>query len=181
MTLTWEEILESYGPAIFHGKSTLTVQSVAPGEQLQRLRVANSTSHDGTYPAQPGETIAEIDGEEWGIALEHGDPGETEEYMPVQIQRTPGVLPGKGLVVTLATNNQVVGAPPSAAPFSDVVVQLVYLNPEVNPSGLETPPYEFTLPNSGFWPKKPPPVCAPCCCCHCGSHRGSAARECGRR
>ena len=32
MTLTWEEIVGSYGPAIFYGKWTLTVQSVAPGE-----------------------------------------------------------------------------------------------------------------------------------------------------
>jgi hypothetical protein len=177
MTLTWQEILESYDPAIFYGKWTLTVLSVAPGEHLQRLRIANSTSHDGTYPGQPGEAIAEIDGEEWGVALEHGDPGEEEDYMPVQIERTPGVRPGKGLVVTLATNNQLVGSPPSAAAFTDLVVQLVYLDPATNPPGVETPPYEFTLPSSGIWPKKPPPDGPPCCCCHCRSHQGSAPAQ----
>ncbi len=50
--------------------------------------------------------------------------------------------------------------------FNDLVVQFVYLNPQVNPPW--SPPYGYTLPPSSFRPPRPclnPPGCnCPCCC-----------------
>jgi hypothetical protein len=148
-------------PTIFYGKWSLNVTGNV-GEFGQRVRIQGSLNADGNLAAPIGAQIAEIDGAAWEVYLERsGDGGAT--WQENLVQRIPTVTPQNGLTVTLYGDDSVV--PPQA---SDVTVQFVYLNPQVNPPPVP-PPFNFTLPPGSFWPQRPPPLCeccckAPCCC-----------------
>ena len=44
---------------------------------------------------------------------------------------------------------------------TELAVQFVYLDRQVNPQPVP-PPFSFTLPPNSFWPQRPPPLCE-CC------------------
>jgi hypothetical protein len=152
-------------PVIFYGQWSLDVIGNV-GEFQQRLRIAGSIASDGTVAGTVGTQLAAIDGAGWNVFMERSaDGGAT--WLPNLVQRLPSVTPTDGLIVTLYGDDSVV-----APQDSDVTVQLVYLNRQVNPTGPTPPPYSYTLPPGQFWPMPPPRTCPCCCKCPC-SCRGT--------
>jgi hypothetical protein len=119
--------------------------------------------------------VPEIDGAAWNIFLERSEDGGAT-WLPNIVQRIPSVTPQSGLIVTLYGDDSVV-----APQDSDVSVQFVYLNPQVNPPGpVPDPPYHFTLPPDKFWPWPPALPCPSCCVipCNCLAAKPRRRRGC---
>jgi hypothetical protein len=158
-------------PITFYGKWSLEVVGNV-GEFDQRVRIVGSVAGDGSVSGAVGTQVAAIDGDGWNVFLERSSDGGTT-WLPNLVQRIPSVTQKDGLIVTLYGDDSVV--PPKD---SDITVQFVYLNQQVNPPGPQ-PPYSFTLPPGDFWPMPPPKLC-PCCCKHpCVCHVGKARKRCG--
>jgi hypothetical protein len=83
------------------------------------------------------------------------------------------VTPQNGWTVTLYGDDSVV-----RPQDSDVAVQFVYLDPQVNPHP-SPPPFGFTLPPGSFWPQRPPPLCE-CCWEALGLLLGRRSRSFGK-
>jgi hypothetical protein len=161
-------------PTTFFGKWSLDVVGNVL-EFDQRVRIQGSLNADGTLAAPVGAQIAEIDGAAWQVYLERsGDGGAT--WQENLVQRIPTVTPQNGLTVTLYGDDGVV-----APQDSDVTVQFVYLDPQVNPHP-SPPPYNFTLPPGSFRPQRPTPICECCCklpcCCRPIPAYGKRRRRC---
>jgi hypothetical protein len=158
----------------FYGSWSLNVLSK---EALfeERATIIGSQNSDGVVPGVPGNSVASIEGDAWEIEMEWSSDGGANWY-PSRIHRLPGVVPGKGLIVTLAADDNT----PQLADgdFNDLILELVYLNPVVNPPGGGLKPYEFTAPEGSYLPKplRPPEKNAGGCCCACGCQHGAAAR-----
>jgi hypothetical protein len=155
-------------PTTFYGKWSLDVTGNVD-EFGQRVRIQGSLNADGDLAAAVGAQIAEIDGADWEVYLERSSDGGAT-WQENLVQRIPTVTPQNGLTVTLYGDDSVV--PPQE---SDVTVQFVYLNRQVNPQPVP-PPFSFTLPPGSFWPQRPPPLCECCCkapcCCRPGALKG---------
>jgi hypothetical protein len=143
----------------------------------QRVQIQNSANADGVLAAYVGAQIASIDGSEWQILLERSsDGGATWQHN--QILRTIAVTPQNGLTVTLYGDDS-----DSLVPGVDtnVIVELVYLNQQINPHPA-VPPYNFTLPSGSFWPQRPANPCECCgkprCCCRLRRSRGRSRACC---
>jgi hypothetical protein len=147
-------------PITFYGKWSLDVIGNV-GEFDQRVRIMGSVASDGSVSGAVGTRVAEIDGDGWNVFLERSSDGGVT-WLPNVVQRIPSVTPKDGLIITLFGDDAIV--PPQD---SDVTVQFVYLNQQVNPPGPTQPPYSFTLPPGQFWPKRPPEPCPCCCKCPC--------------
>jgi hypothetical protein len=160
-------------PTTFYGKWSLQVIGNV-GEFGQRVRIQGSLNADGNLNAALGVQIAEIDGAAWIVWLERsGDGGAT--WQENLLQRIPTVTPQNGLTFTLYGDDSVV--PPQD---SDVTVQFVYLDQQVNPHP-SPPGFNFTLPPGSFRPPRPLPLCD-CCCripCICPP-RAVKGRRCVR-
>jgi hypothetical protein len=157
----------------FYGKWSLDVIANV-GEFQQRLRIVGSVASDGLVAGTVGTQVPEIDGNPWNVFMERSSDGGVT-WLPNLVQRIPSVTPKDGLIVTLFGDDSVV--PPQD---SDVSVQFVYLNRQVNPKGPAQPPFAFTLPAGQFWPKRPPEIC-PCCCkwpCNCRGKKGLKRGRC---
>lgn len=144
-------------PVTFYGKWSLDVVGNV-GEFDQRVRIVGSIASDGTVSGAIGTQVADIDGASWNVFLERSSDGGAT-WQPNLVQRIPSVTPTDGLIVTLFGDDSIV-----APQDSDVTVQFVYLNLQVNPPGPQ-PPYSYTLPPGDFRPMRPPMPC-PCCCRH---------------
>jgi hypothetical protein len=161
-------------PTTFYGNWSLDVTGNV-GEFDQRVRIVGSLNADGILAAPLGAQIPEIDGSAWQVFLERsGDGGAT--WQENVVQRVPTVTPQNGLTVTLYGDDAVV-----LPQDSDVAIQFVYLNQQVNPPPVP-PPFNFTLPPGSFWPQRPPPLCECCCkapcCCHPRMPKGKRGRCC---
>jgi hypothetical protein len=148
-------------PTTFYGKWSLDVTANV-GEFAQRVRIQGSLNTDGNLTAAIGAQIAAIDGAAWEVYLERSSDGGAT-WQENLVQRSPTVTLQNGLTVALYGDDSVV--PPQD---SDVTVQFVYLNLEVNPKPIP-PPFNFTLPPGSFRPQLPPRRCeccckVPCCC-----------------
>lgn len=162
-------------PVTFYGKWSLDVVGNV-GEFPQRVRIAGSLASDGAIPATIGTIVPEIDGPAWNVFLERSEDGGVN-WLPNIVQRIPSVTSQSGLVVTLYGDDAVV-----APKDSDVSVQFIYLNPQVNPPGpVPDPPYHFTLPPDKFWPKLPPLPCPSCCKTPCNCRCAKPPRQHRRR
>jgi hypothetical protein len=136
-------------PVTFYGKWSLDVVGNV-NEFQERVRIVGSLHSDGIVAGTVGTQVAEIDGTSYDIFMERsGDGGAT--WQANLIQRIPSVTPQDGLIVTLYADDSVV-----APQDSDFIVKFKYLNTQVNPPGLSTPPFGFTLPPSSFVPPRPP-------------------------
>jgi hypothetical protein len=146
-------------PVTFYGSWSLDVVGNV-GEFEQRVRIVGSIASDGSVSGSVGTQLAEIDGDSWEVFLERSSDGGAT-WLPNLVQRVPSVTPKDGLIVTLFGDDSIV--PPQD---SDVTVQFVYLNLQVNPPGPQPePPFNFTLPPGQFLPMPPPKLCS-CCCVH---------------
>jgi hypothetical protein len=151
-------------PITFYGKWSLEVIRNVE-ESQQRLRIVGSVASDGIVDGTVGTHVAEIDGNAWNVFMERSSDGGAT-WLENIVQRTPSVTPKDGLIVTLFGDDDIV-----APQNSDVTIQFVYLNPQVNPQGPANPPYIYTLPPEQFWPMPPPRICSCCCKCSCICHQ----------
>jgi hypothetical protein len=148
----------------FYGKWSLSVIG-KNAEFQQRVVIEGSLASDGVIGGVVGQHVAAIDGKQWWAFVESSSDGAS--WTASRLLRVPGVLSPEGLIVTLFSDDVVPGG--SDGDFDDLIVQLVYLDPEVNPPG--PPPYSFTLPPSAFRPSLPTRGtgcgcrCAPICSC----------------
>jgi hypothetical protein len=163
----------------FYGSWSLLVLSKEASFE-ERASISGSAASDGIVAGVEGDAIANIDGDAWTVELEWSSDGGAS-WHPSRIRRTPQVVAGKGLVVTLGADDNTPEL--GDGDFNDLVLEFVYLNAVVNPPGVGARPYEFTAPAEWFWPKRPSPAekggdggC--CCSCRCGGH-GSATCSCG--
>jgi hypothetical protein len=158
-------------PTTFYGKWSLKVTGNV-GEFDQRVRIQGSLNADGNLNATIGAQIADVDGASWNVWLERSaDGGAT--WQENVVQRIPTVTPQNGLTFTLYGDDSVV-----PAPDSDVIVQFVYLDPQINPHPSPSG-FGFTLPPSSFRPPRPLPLCD-CCAktpCVCPSHSSRKYRK----
>src|SRR5262249_53254788 len=93
------------------------------------------------------------------------------------VQRITTSTSQNGWTVTLYGDDDVV-----KPQYSDIFIELVYLNPQINPK-FPPPPFSFTAPRGTRLPPQPPCCCA-CCChppCRCRPSRPSTKprRGCG--
>jgi hypothetical protein len=149
-------------PFTFYNNWSLTVTTVAlPSGVETRVLIAGSQASDGTYPGVVGEQIASINGNSWQVTLQSSNDGGASWGDGVTL-RNPSVTQQNGIIVTLTLLFEVIQ---DARP--EFVVQLVYLNQQVNPQSPAQPQPVFTLPAGSFWPKLPGREAQACCCC-CG-------------
>jgi hypothetical protein len=166
MTITYN------GDVTFYGKWSLTVISKSASFQ-ERVRISGSLASDGPVAGIAGQQVAAIDGASWDAYMEwSSDNGVT--WYPSRIHRLPGVTPQNGFVVQLRADDNF----PNLADndFNDLVVQFIYLNPQVNPAPDYPPPFSFTLPAGSFYPQSPAPKEPEHCCCCCGKRRCTCRR-----
>jgi hypothetical protein len=144
----------------FFGKWSLKVTGGDVHEFDQRVRIHGSLNADGIHPLALGTQIPAIDGTVWQITSERSaDHGKT--WQENVVQRITTSTPPSGWTVTLYGDDDVV-----KPQFSDIFIELVYLNPQINPQ-FPPPPFSFTAPRGA---RLPPPACCDCCChtpCRC--------------
>ena len=129
-------------PTTFYGRWSLYVTGNV-GEFEQRARIQGSLNADGDLIASVGAQIPEIDGTAWQVFLERSSDGGAT-WQENLVKPMPTVTPQNGLTVTLYGDDSDV--PPQE---SDVTVQFIYLDPDVNPKPVP-PAYSYTLPTNSF-------------------------------
>jgi hypothetical protein len=166
-------------PVTFYGKWSLLVTGKNAAFQ-ERLRISGSAGSDGIVAGAVGQGVAAIDGGAWDADMEWSSDG--VNWFPSRVHRIPGVTAADGLIVTLRADDNTPEL--GDGDFNDLVVELVYLNREVNPLGPGAPPYSYTVPPDSFWPQRPGRgVRGGCGCrreCNCRPAK-PARRGCGCR
>jgi hypothetical protein len=163
----------------FYGSwSLLVVEKEAAFEE--RASILGPPGVNQILAGVVGDGVARVgaDGDVWGIEMEWSSDGGANWY-PSRVRRTPSVVPGKGLIVTLFADDNT----PQLADgdFNDLIIECVYLNPVINPPGVGTRPPELTAPPGSYLPKPPRMPTkggGQCCCtCECAPH-ATAGRCC---
>jgi len=153
----------------FYGKWSMKVIG-KNADFKQRVVIEESLSSDGFVDGVVGQSVPAIDGPKWLVFIESSGNNGTS-WNASRTKRVPGVISPDGLVVTLFSDDVVTGG--SDSDFNDLIVQFVYLNPEVNPPGV--PPYNFTVPPESFRPTLPPDK--PKCRCECTCRKDKRPRR----
>jgi hypothetical protein len=168
------------GSVTFYGKWSLVVLAKNAVFQ-ERVRIAGSLASDGPIAGVAGTSVAAIDGNAWQAFMEWSSDGGAT-WHPSRIHRLPGVTPTAGLIVTLNADDNTPAL--GDGDFNDLIVQLTYLNRQVNPLGPSLPPYSFTLPPGAFRPRPPGGVhggdrgCECTCTCRPAKRKPKPACRC---
>jgi hypothetical protein len=131
----------------FHGPWSVAV--IGKSSNLaQRFVISGSDNADGGYPGEVGTSIG-VTGDTWSISLEWLDG---RQFRPCDVRVSSGYDLFKGPHVTLAADD--LGPGGGDADYDDLVLELGYENPDLDPMRPDHRKMEFTYPKD-HWRERP--------------------------
>ena len=108
----------------------------------ERLVISGSDASDGAYPGLVGVGLANVQGERWTLALQWNDNAGSG-WQQSGIRRKARYTQTEGFVVSLGADDNVASA--QDFDFNDLVVELRYNEPRLNPQPPVQNSFDFTI------------------------------------